>query len=295
MDNKDWIALKAIAQEKSITKAAERLFLSQPALTYRLRNLEKEFGVAILSRRTGRALLTEQGEYLLQYAEEMLTQLNKTKEHVRSMSGEIQGPLRIGSSTTYAQWVLAPLLKTFKEQFPLVDLHVRACSSLLLMNLLREQEINIAIIRGDAFWPENKHLLQEEPLCLICSQPILLENLQNIPWIKYDIDFTINATDEDWWRENYTGLPITNIKVDKIDTCLQMVQQGLGWAIVPKIWLQNHPLLHSRPMFWKNGSPITRKTWLLFRHDILERTTVKAFINHLLTYSAEAALPAGHT
>ena len=53
MDTKDWIVLKTISDERSLTKAAERLYLSQPALTYRLRNLEKEFGVTILTRGPG--------------------------------------------------------------------------------------------------------------------------------------------------------------------------------------------------------------------------------------------------
>jgi DNA-binding transcriptional LysR family regulator len=286
MDNKDWIVLKSIFEERSITKAAERLYLSQPALTYRLRNLEKEFGVTILNRRSGKALLTEQGEYLLQYAEEMLAKLKKTKEHVLSMSGEVQGTLRIGASTTFAQWALAPLLKTFKDRFPLVEVQLKAQSSLHLLNLLREQEVNIAIIRGDAYWPESKHLLREEPLCLVASQPIDLAALPDIPWIQYDIDFTINATDEDWWRENYSVLPLVNMKVDKIDTCLQLVLHGLGWAIVPEIWLQSHPALYVQPMYWKNGTPITRNTWLLYQDCILERSAVRAFVEHLLTQSA---------
>ena len=220
----------------------------------------------------------------------MLTKLRKAKEHVLSISGEVQGTLRIGSSTTFSQWVLAPLLKEYKERYPLVEIHLKTRSSSQLINLLREQAVNIAIIRGDAHWPENKHLLREEALCLVSAQPIELEQLPFIPWIQYDIDFTITAPDEDWWRENYTVLPLTNMKVDKIDTCIQMVLHGLGWTILPEIWLKNQPSLYNKPMFWKNGTPITRKTWILYRKEALERSAVKTFINHLLTHSADNSI-----
>ncbi|HMM19256.1 MAG TPA: LysR family transcriptional regulator [Selenomonadales bacterium] len=288
MDEKDWIALKTVVEERSITKAAERLYLSQPALTYRLKNLEKEFGVPLFSRRPAGALFTEQGEYLLHYAEEMLAKLGKTKEHVRSMGGKVQGTLRLGSSTTFAQWCLAPLLKSFKEQYPLVEIYLRSRVSSHLINLLREQEVSVAIIRGDIHWPENRHLLQEEALCLVSATPIDMDELPNLPWIQYDIDFLINATDEDWWREHFSVPPLTNIKVDKIDTCLQMVLHGLGWTILPEIWLRNHPSLHAQPMFSKSGAALTRKTWMLYKTEALERAAVKAFIEHMA-----ASHPAG--
>ena len=198
------------------------------------------------------------------------------------MRGEIQGTLRIGSSTTFTQWCLPPLLKSFREQYPLVEIYLRALGSSQLINLLREQEVSVAIIRGDIHWPENKHLLLNEALCLVASMPIHMDELPNIPWIQYDIDFLINATDEDWWRDHFSVPPLTNMKVDKIDTCLQMGLHGLGWTILPEIWLQNHPSLFVQPMYSRNGSPITRKTWMLYKAEALERSAVRAFIEYMV-------------
>ncbi|MDU4959533.1 MAG: LysR family transcriptional regulator [Sporomusaceae bacterium] len=283
MDSKDWIVLKTIAEVRSLTKAAERLYLSQPALTYRLRNLEKEFGVPILMRSPNGTQLTEQGEYILGYASDMLEKLKQTKEHVLDMSNQVQGVLRIASSTTFAQWELAPLLSDYKRRYPLVEVHLKTQLSSQLINLLREQAVHLAILRGDNHWNDCRHLLREEALCLVCAQPVALEDLPRMPWIQYEIDFTINATDEDWWREHFSVLPISTMKVDKIDTCLQMVLHGLGWTILPEIWLKSHPGLFRLPMFRKDGSPIKRRTWLLYRRESLGRTAVKAFIDQLLS------------
>lgn len=282
MDNKDWIVLKTIADVRSLTKAADRLYLSQPALTYRLRNLEKEFGVPILMRGPNGTQLTAQGEYILCYAEEMLEKLKQAKEHVLDMGNEVQGTLRIAASTTFAQWELAPLLKEYQQRYPLVEIHLKTQLSSRLLNLLREQAVHLAILRGDAHWPGCRHLLREEDLCLVCAQPVALEDLPRIPWIQYEIDFTINAADEDWWRENFSVLPLTTMKVDKIDTCLQMVLHGLGWTILPEIWLKGQPALFRQPMFRQDGTPIKRRTWLLYRQEVLERSAVKAFIEYLL-------------
>ncbi|MBP8278617.1 MAG: LysR family transcriptional regulator, partial [Propionivibrio sp.] len=72
MGDKDWRILKTIAEERNLTKAAARLYISQPALTYRLKNMEEEFGAQVVSRVPTGVELTPQGEYLLAYAAEML-------------------------------------------------------------------------------------------------------------------------------------------------------------------------------------------------------------------------------
>ena len=85
MDEKDWRILKTIAEEKNITKAAARLFISQPALTYRVKKIEEEFGARVFSRVPSGVVFTQQGEFLLGYADEMLLRLDAVKDQIKNM------------------------------------------------------------------------------------------------------------------------------------------------------------------------------------------------------------------
>lgn len=283
MNDKDWLILKAINEIGNITKAAEQLYISQPALTYRLHSLEKEFGTKIFDRHPNGIFLTEKGEYLAQYAENMLQELQKTKNHLKHTGEPLNGNLRLGISTVFAKFKFAPLLKEYKKRFPHVNISIKTGSStLVLPKLLEEGEIDVAILRGDfSEWPENKHVILEEPWCLIYPRPISLNELCNIPWILDDASATTKSDQQFylWWQEYFAATPPTPIWVNSIEAVIQLVSYELGWGIVPKINLTKSSSLFSTPIFFKNGTPITRTTTMAYKHKALEQVQLKAFID----------------
>jgi DNA-binding transcriptional LysR family regulator len=169
MNEKDWVMLKVLAEEKNITKAASRLFIAQPSITYRLQQLEKEFGTKIVSRNPNGVVLTAEGEYLLSYAEEMLLKLRSAKEKIQNMSGKVQGTLRLGSSAIFAHYELPRILKGFLDNYPDVEISLKTGLSQKINRMLQIEEIAVAIVRGDYPWVEEKHLLSEEAICLVCE------------------------------------------------------------------------------------------------------------------------------
>ncbi|MGD9154757.1 MAG: LysR family transcriptional regulator [Bacillota bacterium] len=82
MNEHDWEMLLILAEEKNITRAAERLFVAQSSLSYRIKNLEDELRVPLLLRTKNGILFTSEGEYLLQYAKNMKTQLEQLREYI---------------------------------------------------------------------------------------------------------------------------------------------------------------------------------------------------------------------
>ena len=278
MDDKDWIAIKIVAEEKNITKAADRLYISQPALTYRLRNLEKEFGAKIMSRHPNGVLLTPQGELLLSYADSMLQQLNETKERIKNMEGKVQGILRLGTSSVFAHYELPPILKNFLELYPEVEISLKTGLSRRIYRMLQKEEISAAIIRGDYHWVEEKYLLSEEPICLVSSEPIDFNDLPFRPQISYLTDSSLEPMVQEWWRESFSRPPLITMEVDNMDTCRQMVLHGLGWAVLPAIGLSQQPAPFIRELFWRNGSPLLRRTWIMFPNSALELSAVRAFV-----------------
>lgn len=283
MDDKDWIILKTIAEEKNMTKAADRLFISQPALTYRLRNLEKEFDARIVSRHPTGVILTPQGESLLAYAESMLLQFRKAKERIKNMENKVQGTLRLGTSSVFAHYELPQILKNFLERYPDVEISLKTGLSRRINRMLRKEDIAVAIIRGDYPWIGEKFLIREEPICLVSSQPIEFSELPSKPQISYLTDSSLEPVIQEWWSESFSRPPLITMEVDSMDTCRQMVLHGLGWAILPAIGLSRQSAPFTRELFWRSGSPLLRRTWIMYTAASLELSAVRAFVDYIKT------------
>lgn len=281
MDSKDWEILKIVAEEKNITKAAERLYISQPALTYRLKNIEKEFKTKILIRTSNGILLTSQGEQLLAYANEMLIKMMNIKDRICNTSDRITGSLRLGVSSIFAHYNLPRLLEQFHTLYPDVEISLKTGLSSKVHRMLHQEEITVAIIRGDHYWREEQYLLSEEPICLVSLKPIEITDLPSRPRIDFKTDYSLKNIVEDWWREKFYRPPLNNMFVDNIDTCRQLVLLNLGWAVFPGIGLKEHDNLFTWALHFKNGKPLTRRTWLMCRTSSLELSVVRAFVEHV--------------
>ncbi len=287
MDYKDWIILKTISEEQTITKAAKRLYISQPALSNRLKNLEKAFGAKILLRNTTGVTFTPEGEHLLIYALEMLRQLQLIKERIQNMKTAVYGTLHLGTSSVFALHELPAILQGFSTLYPKVEISLKTGLSSKINKMLQQEEIAVAVIRGEHFWPERKHLLKEEHLCLASLNPIKFHDLPRLPRVNYGSDASLKNVVQNWWYEIFLCPPKITMQVDSMDTCLQMVLHNLGWAILPEDGIKEHSLLYTKKLHWHDGTPFLRKTWLFYRNSSLELSAVNAFVNYLQDYYAK--------
>lgn len=280
MDSTDWDILLTIAQELNITNAAKRLHIAQSSLSYRLRNIEEEFKVHIFKRDKRGIALTPQGEYLFQYAQTMKNQYKIVKEQVRNLEGSLEGTISVGITTVVANYVFPEVLKKFYSTYPRITIYLRAMKSHQVYSVLERNEIDIAITRGDPPWEEEKHLLYEEPICLVSSRPIKIQDLPQRPYLSHPAS-NINQTIEVWLKQQFTKPPQPIMEMDNSDICLQMILHGLGWSILSAVGLSRYPTLYVQPLYWDDGSPLTRKTWMLYQRSISSLPLTKVFCNFL--------------
>ena len=120
MDERDWDILTGIAEERSLSRVAEKLGISQPAISYRLRSLEEDFAARLCFRTSSGVSLTPQGEYLVAWAREMQRRLEEAKSRILGMGSSVCGPLRIGCAAIFANFELPGLLRDFLERYPQV-------------------------------------------------------------------------------------------------------------------------------------------------------------------------------
>lgn len=136
-----------VARLGGFRKAAERLNLSQPAVSTRISNLENELRVPLFERGPGELVMTKHGTLLLSYAEQMLFVEEEIKLRVANPS-EAEGLFRVGASETIAQSWLPEFLKAFSEQYPRVNVDLTVDISLNLRAALLERRLDLAFLMG---------------------------------------------------------------------------------------------------------------------------------------------------
>ncbi|MEX3712172.1 LysR family transcriptional regulator [Cytobacillus horneckiae] len=281
MNDKDWLILKTVAEENNITKAAERLYISQPALTYRINQIEQDVKVQILERRKKGIKFTDEGKFLVQYANEMLHRLQHVQEELASMSDRTKGIIRIGVSSNYARIKLPSILQSFLEQYDRVQFSVFTGWSDEIYKRLQQEDIRMAIIRGENDWHHDKILLERDAVAVISKEPILIEELPSLPRITYQTEPKLQQLIDDWWKEQYQVPPNITMEIDNIETCKKLVANGLGYAIVPSLGLSQLENIHAQTIQAKNGDNIERETWLLYKQEDIRSTVSQAFIDFL--------------
>ncbi|WP_210513957.1 LysR substrate-binding domain-containing protein [Hymenobacter terricola] len=141
---------QAVAQHLSFTKAAQRLFITQPAVTKHISELEKQYGQRLLERRGNRVALTEAGRLLLAHADAVAASHQQLEDHLHTLCDpdEAAGRLRLGASTTLAQYVLPGLLPAFQKRYPKVQLTLLNANSEHIAEALLRGELDLGFVEG---------------------------------------------------------------------------------------------------------------------------------------------------
>jgi len=150
---------RTVAEELSFRKAAERLFLTQPAVTLQIQALEEDLAARLFDRAGGRVSLTPQGTRLLSYARKISSLASAAEQELASAVDRVSGPLPLGVSTTIAQYVLPQLLGAFLAEYPQVQLSLHSGNTSAIVDLLVEEKVAVGLIEG----PARKRAVRAEP------------------------------------------------------------------------------------------------------------------------------------
>lgn len=279
MEERDWTILVQLYEKRSITKAAQALFISQPALTARLHHIETRFGAQIVIRTKQGLHFTPQGLILLEYARDMLRRLHTVEGLLVSSTREVKGVLRIGASNFFTRHKLPELLRLFKKQYPDVDFEVLTNLSGKIVNVVYDRDVDVAFIRGEYMWPGQQDLLFTENMFVVAATPFELNDLPKMTQIDYISNKAVRDTIDDWWQANYATPPFVGMSVNSVDSCMEMVLKGLGYAFLPSGMLDHEGQLYKVLMLNREGKPLIRRTWMFYHEETLKIGLVKAFVD----------------
>ncbi len=151
-----------VARVLNFTKAAEILHMTQPAVTFQIRQLEEHFDTRLFDRTHNRISLTEAGARVYEYADKIFELYAEMEAAVRDMTGEIAGMLVLGASTTIAEYVLPSLLGHFKRKYPDVIIRLKVSNTDAIVAMVENNEIDLGVVEAPV---SNKKLVVE--LCRI--------------------------------------------------------------------------------------------------------------------------------
>lgn len=147
-----------VAQTLNFNRAAEQLNITQPAITKHIKALEQTYHTTLFDRTHKRITLTQAGEIVLQHAHLIFEQYQKLDFDLNLLQNKTQGLLRIGASTTLAQYVIPEYLARFQQRFPAINIELTNANSLDIEQLLSDKKIELGLVEGTTHNTDLKYL-----------------------------------------------------------------------------------------------------------------------------------------
>jgi DNA-binding transcriptional LysR family regulator len=235
----------AVAKHLSFTKAAEALFMTQPAVTFQIKQLEEHFNTRLFERGHGRIGLTPAGYIVLEYAEKILALSAELDTRVKEMTGEVSGPLLVGASTTIAEFLLPQVLGEFKSRNPKVQPRLVVGNSETVESRVAEHTLDIGFIEAPS------HLAGvvtdvccEDELQAVClpSHPLArlksasAKQLAQFPYISREQGSGTREVTDQYFRKAGIAPESLNVVMElgSPEALKGLVTTGLGFAIMSR-------------------------------------------------------------
>ncbi|HEB98698.1 MAG TPA: LysR family transcriptional regulator [Thiotrichales bacterium] len=234
-----------VARLLSFTKAAETLHMTQPAVTFQVRQLEEHFNTRLFDRTHNRISLTEAGKRVFGYADRIFELYAEMENAVREMTGEISGVVTIGASTTIAEYMLPALLGDFRLKYPEVNVQLKVSNTEGIVSMVENNTIDLGVVEAPV---NNKNLVVE--VCrmdelvgivppnhpLAGEESVHIEELLKYPYICREEGSGTREVIQEYLNE-------CKVEIGQVSICMELgspeavkgaVEAGMGISIVSR-------------------------------------------------------------
>ena len=235
----------AVAKQLSFTKAAEQLFMTQPAVTFQVKQLEENFNARLFERSHGKIALTPAGKLVMDYAGKILGLSEEMEKRVAELSGAMGGPLLLGASTTIAEFILPQILGEFKAQYSQVRAHLTVANSETIVNRVADHSLDLGLIESPTNLPTVQiEVVCEDELVLICAPGYKFAKLKSVkpqqivgePYVSREVGSGTRDFADNYLRECKVAPEDLNIVMELGSPVAikGVVETGLGVSIVSR-------------------------------------------------------------
>ncbi|MES1040910.1 LysR family transcriptional regulator [Peribacillus simplex] len=280
-----------VVDEGSISQAARLSFLSQPAVTRQIHQLENYYNTLLFDREEGRLRVTEAGKLLYPFAKAIVNDFNHSKEVIQQSTGEYNANLIVGASLTIGEYFLPSLLGRFKKQQPEIKVTLTIKNTPRVLEDLSNDVIDLALVEGLV---ENTDFIvdkfAEDELILVCPS--------DHPWKdRKEIQLEELGNERMIWRESISGtrLIVENMLrehgvLEKIESYMEIgstqaiksaVEAGLGVSILPRLTVARELEQGFLRKVGISRIEITRNLWLVRKNKRFNKIGVSKFVDFL--------------
>jgi len=278
------------AQELNLSRAAERLYITQPSVSHAIKQLETELGIALFHRGSKGVKLTEEGRLLMDQVDKAFRSIETAERHIAERHQLMRGELRLGSSDSLCKYYLLPHLGRFCGEHPRLRIDVAHGTTPEIIRLIKEDRIDFGIVRlpvddpalvvmetievQDRFvaGPRFFHLAEEElPLAELAAHPLIL--------------FTKTSSSRQFienFARSHRVLLEPEIELASVDLLIEFAKAGLGVSFVTRQFVQNE-LDAGKLREIRLAEPIpSRKIGVAFLKNRMLSSATKVFIRQYL-------------
>jgi DNA-binding transcriptional LysR family regulator len=278
-----------VARLLSFTKAADALHMTQPAVTFQVRQLEEYFNTRLFDRTHNRISLTEVGEKVFVYSEQILGLYREMDNDIRSLTGEIIGVLVIGASTTVAEYMLPRLLGEFQDLYPNVKLRLKVSNSLGIVHMVENNDIDIGIVESpvhnkslavEPCWQDKLVVIVEPGHPLAKKKSVHVGELKEYPFVSREEGSGTRCVLSDYLDDNGMSMSDLDLTMEfgSPEAIKNAVESGLGISVASETTLVKELQLNTLVAV-KLDPPLQRPFSLVHQRQKFRIRAMQEFLN----------------
>lgn len=278
-----------VVQEKGFSKAAARVFRTQSAVSIAIRRLEEEIGLPLLDRSQKVPVLTEAGQVVFDYAQQILGLRDEVGQKIQDLKNLKSGRVRVGANESTSLYLLPELILSFREKHPEVKVEIFGQVSSRLPRELLDRHIDFGLM---AFEPVDRELeafpVLKDELVLIMSPKhplagrsmVKVKDLANEPFVAHNVNSASRVKVIETFAKQHATLNIT-IELATIETIKRFVQKRVGLGFVPRMCVREELARGALVSVPVRGLTHNRTVWAAYRRNSQLSPAAAAFLSLL--------------
>lgn len=290
MDTNQLAAFIAVAETSSFSLAAERLHLTQPAISKRIAVLEQMIGNSLFDRIGKRVILTEAGQILLPRARKILREIEDTRTAIHNLGSSVSGRFSLASSHHIGLHRLPPVLKEYSAVYPRVSIDISFLDSEQAYQQVAHGEIELAVVTlapvtmehivSQPVWDDQLCIMTAVDHALTRLDKVTLNDLLEYPTILPAANTFTRQLVETIFKDHRIRLEV-DMSTNYLETIKMMVSVGMAWSILPLTMLDD-----SLVVLPVDNIRLSRKLGYIYHRDHTLSNAASAFITLLNRGSA---------
>jgi len=282
----------SIAQEKSFSRAAEKMLRTQPAISIAIKRLEEELGETLFDRSSKSGTLTEAGQTLYSYAQRMINLRDEAVRAIGELKGMYRGRLSIGANESTSLYLLPPLLLKYREQHPHIRIEVYRNVSERIPSEVLERNLDFGFLSYDPLHPhlESFEVYKDELVLtvppkhpLAKAKQVTVRDLGRESFIAHNVKTPARDKIFELFAQNRTPLNIS-MELATLETIKEFVMRGAGIAILPRLCLREEFKSGRLVEVPVKGLRIEKPLRVICRRESLLSTAAKSFLEMIRSH-----------